>query len=89
MYILDLPSPSDALFPRLSIALGGFVLTLGHLFQTTGRNAIKTTEALDGERGRKYVVEDSDEEETNLRGGDEIYELEGPSRTIDSDDEIR
>jgi len=73
----------------LSVALGGFVLTLGHLFQTSGRNGTKHFEALDDERGGKYVVEESDDEETNLRGGDEIYELEGPSRTVDSDDEIR
>jgi hypothetical protein len=74
---------------RLSIALGGFVLILGHLFHTSGRNVNKASELHDDERGAKFAVEDSDDEETNLRGGEEIYELEGSSRTVDSDDERR
>jgi hypothetical protein len=83
------PILSKVLLGRLCIALGGYVLTLTHLFQTSGRNTNKTPDLRDGERGGKFVVEESDDEETNLRGGDEAYELEGPSRTVDSDDEIR
>jgi hypothetical protein len=84
-----LPILSKIPLDRLCIALGGYVLTLTYLFQTSGRNANKTPDPRDGERGGKFVVEESDDEETNLRGGDEAYELEGPSRTVDSDDEIR
>ena len=83
------PLLSKLLFDRLCVALSGYVLFLGYLFQTSGRNANKTSDPRDGERGGKFVVEESDDEETNLRVGEEAYELEGPSRTVDSDDEIR
>ena len=83
------PVLSKVLLDRLCIALAGYVLILGVVFQTSGKNANKTPDLRDGERGGKFVVEESDDEETNLRGGDEAYELEGPSRTVDSDDEIR
>ncbi|KIM33520.1 hypothetical protein M408DRAFT_326213 [Serendipita vermifera MAFF 305830] len=73
----------------LILALGGFVLLLGHLFRTSGRNANQPTEVHDDEQRGKFVVDDeSDDEETSLRGG-EAYELQGPARAEDSDDEIR
>ena len=66
------------------------MLFLGHLFHTSGKNASGVSERPHGdEQGGKFVVDDSDDEETSLRPGQEAYELEGPSRTVDSDDEIR
>lgn len=65
------------------------MLFLGYLFRTSGKNANTPPEAKDDERGGKFVVDDSDDEETSLRRGDDAYELEGPTRTVDSDDEIR
>lgn len=69
------------------MGVGAFLLFLGHLFKTTGRNF--QPELRREEETSKFVVEDSDDEETALRQ-DEAYELSAPPRTFDSDeDEIR
>jgi ectoine hydroxylase-related dioxygenase (phytanoyl-CoA dioxygenase family) len=70
----------------LSMGVGGFLLFLGHLYHTTGRNA--QTEVRREDRGAKFVVEESDEEDIALRPSD-AYELQGAPRTFDSDDEMR
>lgn len=68
------------------MGVGGFLLFLGHLYRTTGRNA--QTDIRGEDRGGKFVVEESDEEDTALRPG-EAYEMHGAPRTFDSDDEMR
>jgi len=73
----------------LSMSIGAFLLFLGHLYRTTGRNALPyPSQARHIERSEtgKFVVEESDDEETALRQG-EAYELGNAPRTFDSDDE--
>jgi ectoine hydroxylase-related dioxygenase (phytanoyl-CoA dioxygenase family) len=70
----------------LSMGVGAFLLFLGHLYHTTGRNA--QTEIRREDRGAKFVVEESDEEDVALRPS-EAYELRGAPRTFDSDDEMQ
>ncbi|PVG04068.1 hypothetical protein CPB86DRAFT_747230 [Serendipita vermifera] len=77
--------PYLAFILGLALSIGAFVTLLSYLFYNTGRNA-QLFEPRREERGGKFVVEDSDEEDAMLPHS-EAFELHGTiPRASESDD---